>query len=195
MSRRSIQLLTCLLVTGCSTVSSHALLGDPAPDEITKQLEGVWLGERGVPLWVKHVNGNELRVAGLEWRDDQSRFALEEMKAFVTQDEEINYINILAPDSADAPDRYYFMRVGGSAEGDAIVLLMPRADVFAGAVENGALPGEVLKDWSGKSVQLAATAEQLNAFVDPAKAGEHFDLETMPSLRRVTRLDDEKSPE
>ena len=182
-------LLTAFLC-GCSSVSSKAPLGNPALPEDAKKLAGVWLTPDGDPFVVRHIEGNELRVASVGWDKAESRFKLEEAKAFVTQDDDRNFINLVNPDSEEATE-YAFMRVADLTD-RSLVVILPRVDGFAKAVEDGVLPGSIKQQQNRKTVRLEATTDQLNAFVDPAKAGEQFDVESVLALQRVRNAPDDE---
>ena len=64
-SRYVLLLLMTALLCGCSTVSSQAPLGDPASADDAKKLGGAWMTLDGDPIFVQHIGGNEVRVAGV----------------------------------------------------------------------------------------------------------------------------------
>jgi hypothetical protein len=176
---------------GCSTVSSKAPVGNPALVDDAKKLAGIWMTADGAPFWVQHIDGNEVRVASLDWNKDESRFELEEARAFLTQDDDRQFINLAELDADEESPGYSFARVTGFDE-RSIVLIFPRVDAFAKAVEDGVLKGVIKQQPSGKTVQLEATTEQLNSFVDPDKVGEQFDVESVFPLQRVQEAQDDE---
>jgi hypothetical protein len=183
-------LLTTALFSGCSTVSSKVPLGDPALAEDAKKLAGIWMTPDGDPFWVRHIDGNEVRIATVEWNKAESRFELEEAKALLTQDDDRQFINLAELHPAEESPGYNFARVTG-LDDRSIVLIFPRVDAFAKAVEEGVLKGAIKQQPSGKTVQLESTTEQLNSFVDPDKVGEQFDAESAFPLQRVQEARDE----
>jgi hypothetical protein len=183
-------LLIAVLIGGCSTVSSKAPVGDPALADDAKKLAGIWMTADGAPFWVQHIDGNEVRIASVDWNKDESRFELEEARAFLTQDDDRQFINLADLDADEESPGYSFARVTG-LDDRSIVLLFPRVDAFAKAVEEGVLKGAIKQQPNGKTVQLESTTEQLNSFVDPDKVGEQFDAESAFPLQRVQEARDE----
>jgi uncharacterized protein YceK len=190
-SRCWLLLLVTALIGGCSTVSSKAPVGNPASADDAKKLAGIWMTADGAPFWVQHLDGNEVRVASLDWNKDESRFELEEARAFLTLDDERHFINLAELDADEESPGYSFARVTGFDE-RSIVLLFPRVDAFTKAVEEGVLQGAIKQQPSGRTVELTATTEQLNSFVDPDKVGELFDAELAFPLHRVREAQDEE---
>jgi hypothetical protein len=183
-------LLIAVLIGGCSTVSSKAPVGDPALADDAKKLAGIWMTADGDPFFVQHIDGNEVRIATVEWNKAESRFELEEAKAFLTQDDDRQFINLADLDADEESPGDSFARVTG-LDDRSIVLLFPRVDAFAKAVEEGVLKGAIKQQPNGKTVQLESTTEQLNSFVDPDKVGEQFDAESAFPLQRVQEARDE----
>lgn len=179
--------LSMIALVGCSTVSSTAPLGDPASADDAKKLEGVWLTGAGEPVWVRYVKDNELRVAGLDWRD--SKYKLSEFTIFVTQDDDKTFVNATGDESSPEPQSIIFARVS-AFEGESLVLFGPRADAFANAIKAGTLPGKITHDNNREQVHLEATTEQLSEFVAPEKTGEQFNIDAGVVLHRVRRFED-----
>ena len=182
-------LIVWLLLTGCSSVTSTAQLGEPVAAEDAKKLEGVWLTSDGEPMWVRHVQENELRVAGIEWHE--SKFRLAEFVAFITEDEDRQYVNVVDTDEQGEKPTYCFLRIARQDE-EYLLLSLPHAESFAKAVEEGKLSGNVTKKDNRLTVRLNSPAEKLREFVTPSKVAEQFDFDSSEVFRRVRRFDENK---
>jgi hypothetical protein len=188
MRSRCVLLLMTALLCGCSTVSSKVQVGNPAFAEDAQKLAGIWMTPDGDPFHVRHIKDNELRVASVEWNKKESRFELEEVTAFLTEDDDRRFINLIDPDSNEKSPTFMFMRVTDLTD-TSLVVILPRVDTFEKAVEDGVLLGEVEEKQNSKEVHLEATKDQLNAFVDPAKLGDQFNAESALALHRVQGAD------
>jgi len=182
------------LLSGCSTVSSKSPLGDPTSADDAKKLAGIWMTLDGDPIYVQYIDGNELRVANVGWNKAESRFELEEARAFLTQDEDRQYLNLAESSSAESASveadaaaksiNYSFVRLNEMSD-RSIVMMFTNVDAFEKAVKDKVLGGTIEQSQSGTSIKLDVTTEQLNKFVDPAKVGEQFDPETAFPLMRI----------
>jgi hypothetical protein len=184
--------LVPLLFVGCSSVKSTALLGEPLDAERTKAFEGVWLAPEGEPLVVKHVGQNELRVATVDWDEDQ--FKIEQAAVFLGEDEERLYANLVELDELEEAPNYAIAAVI-AADDDYLLLVGPNVDAFEKAIAAGALAGTVERQQYTTEVQLTSSAEQLNKFVDPALAGSQFELDAPLVLHRVQQFKEEAEGE
>jgi hypothetical protein len=185
-SRCILAIFLAAFQCGCSTVSSRIQIGNPAFAEDAQKLAGIWMTADGDPFFVRHIKDNELRVASVGWSKNESRFELQEVTVFLTDDDGRRFINVVDPDSeAKSPD-YTFLRVTDLTD-NSLVFIAPRIDAFSKAVEDGVLPGKIEQNQNSKEVKLAATADQLNSFVDPAKLGDQFDADEGMALHRVQR--------
>jgi hypothetical protein len=180
-------LLTALLATlvlGCSSVTTLHPVGKPIEDEHGKTVDGTWQFEDQV-YHAKYIGEGKIRFAQVEWNGE--RFELSEHTALLMLHQDAGYLHVMHEDD-DTPPRYAFFRCIGDE--DSILLLQPNYEAFRKAVDSGQLTGEVEKDDNQKEVHLTATKEQFDAFIDKAKAGEQFDLDTVMSLRRIGKKDD-----
>jgi hypothetical protein len=175
----SVLVLLCL--TGCNVVTSSEILGTPSSgQEInTMEMDGVWLLEDS-PVSVKRINESELRVAGIEWKDDH--FQLSESTVVLTTDQDVPYVNVLNPESPHEKPEYLFCRVL-SVKDEEIILIPPKCSTFESAVKEKLLAGKVEKQEYSTLVHLTPTKEELDSFVDPEKVADQFDI-TKPIVFR-----------
>ncbi|WP_197529112.1 hypothetical protein [Aeoliella mucimassa] len=172
-------------MAGCSSLTTTQPLGKPASALDTRKLAGIWLTPENEPMFVHHVVDNRLRVAGVDWDDDEPQ--LRKMEVLVTTDDDRMYFNVLPPqpeEESDAPDEYTIYRVTPS-EGDMLVLRILNIETFAKAVENGQLSGTVDRNENNVHVKLTPKESELDDFVSPDKAAEQFILDGAIVLRRL----------
>ena len=178
-----VVLLLGLVAGGCSTVTSTERLGVPATDEAIKELNGVWLGNNEIIVYVQPLTEGELRIAGVEW--DGERFKLQEMTAFLATDQGVAYINLVNPEAPAGREEFMFLRMASIDGRRMLVLYPPNADTFEKAVSDEQIPGAVKNEQFSKTVQLRPGKGELDAFIEPDKAGEQFDLDMPLVLRRI----------
>lgn len=182
-------LILPLVLAGCSTLNSTVQLGEPVDAEEAIQLEGVWLNSDGDAVYVRHLKDNALQVAGIEWHE--SEFQLSKFTAFITEDEDRRYVNLLNTKEEGRKPTFCILRL--ESAGDEYVLLsLPNAHAFAKAIEERVLSGKVTKKDGSLDVHLDPSAEKLSEFVTAAKVAELFDLEAPEVLRRVRRFDEKR---
>lgn len=178
------------VVAGCESVSSPIPLGVPvAPqaDELSN-LSGTWLSDDGHAITVRQRAGGELRIAWIEdgGKGEEFEFKLRQFRGLLTLEDGGYFVNLLsADDDPSVKQRYHFMRIVGNAE-RMLVLQPAKVDVWRAAVEDGMLPGKVVKGEHSLDVPLSASAEQLSDFVTEANVRSLFDGDKPMILRRTT---------
>ena len=178
-----------LLSTGCSSVSSTKQLGQPVTDVEAKQLEGIWLMPDEEPIHIRHVADNELRMAGIEWKDGS--FELGEMTVHVTRDSDVLYVNLTHNQSNELPT-FSFLRLS-VVENELLLVQGPNVPSFEQAVAGGKIKGTIEKKQHGTKVVLDPEGEQLDDFVLPSRAAEQFNFEEPLVLRRIKRFKDDSN--
>jgi hypothetical protein len=163
-----------IALAACDTVSIQYAVGEPASDEVGKQLEGWWTHGDGA-LAVKYLTEGSLRIATVEW--EKGKFQLRESTALLTTYENSLYLNLRPPESQpETPPEYLWFRL--MRRGDGVVLLWaPRGDSFTNAVRRGELAGEAVKEDLWTTVRLAASKAELEAFLKSRNPGDLFKLE------------------
>jgi hypothetical protein len=178
---------------GCESVSSTHMLGTPVapPTDRVRDLSGTWMGDDGQTLTIKQLPGGSLRIAIIteEGAEDSFTFKLKQLRGQLTINGDRVFINVYPaaddPDHAGEPLRYSFLQLVGNAERN-MVLHSPKVAVWRDAVENGKLPGEVVKGEHSLEVRLSASSEQLNGFVTEANIASLFNGDQPVVLRRTT---------
>ncbi len=180
-------LLIPLALTSCDSVTSTQRVGEPSTnEELNASLDGAWLAAPEEVLFVKHVKDGELRIAGVEWKDDH--FELKEFTGYVTIEQDVPYVNVVSLESDKDKPEYSFLRLA-QTHGEDIVVYRPNAATFAKAVEEKKLPGTVKKEQYSTSVKLSADKDAMDAFIDPEKVGQQFEIDTPIVLRRVAKAE------
>lgn len=177
------------LSTGCSSVSSTKQLGQPVTDVEAKQLEGIWLIPDEQPIHIRHVAGNELRMAGIEWKDGS--FELVEMTLHVTRDNDVLYVN-LTHGKSNEPTTYSFLRLS-TIESELLLAQGPNVTTFEQAVADGKINGTIERKQHETNVALDPDGKQLDEFVSPSRAAEQFNFEEPLVLRRIKRFKDDST--
>lgn len=187
----SVALILPLVFSGCSTLNSTVQLGKPVAADDAKQLEGVWVGRHGHTLYVGHLKANKIKVAWVGWDKLESKFQLQEITAFVTDDENTKYINVVNFEEQSENPPYWILRLDSAGE-ESVLIRPPIVESFARAVEQGVLPGKVTKKYGEVDVRIDPPAEKLAEFVTPSKVAEQFRQESPLELRRVSRFDEDR---
>ncbi|MCH8839648.1 MAG: hypothetical protein IH831_03035 [Planctomycetes bacterium] len=186
---RPFAALLLLALTGCGDVTTNELLGTRSNDEPLNSLavDGVWV-VRDEPYFLKRVNESELRIAGVEWKDDH--FHLREWTIILTTDQDVPYVNVVNPESLQEKPEYWFLRVL-SADDSEVVLIPAKTSTFEAAVKEGRIAGTIKKEGHSTTVHLQATKEEQDAFVDPHEAADQFDITSPLVFRRLSFTVDE----
>ena len=179
-------LVGLLGITGCSSVTSLHPVGTPVAAEQGKKLDGAWLTDDNV-FYLKYLANGKLRIAGVEWKDDQ--FKLHTMEGFFGQDDGIYYLSVKNDGKDQSPPTYTFVRLAMPNK-RTLVVFPPHVEAFQKAVQSGHLTGEVDGEEgdSDASVRLQGSKKQVDDFIDGNKAGEQFDLDSPLVLKRLGKL-------
>ena len=178
--------IALLLMVGCRSVDSTAMVGQPSP-EAAQYVKGIW--QLGDAIFYATA-GNEpgrIEAASLEWKD--GKWQMNPQTFFAATLNGKTYLNLqVDPKStkADKPVTYTFVKLLGDVASknppDQLVVLMANIDAFAKLVQEGKLAGKVdidSKKNQPTNVHLTATADQLNAIIQADTSGTLFD-ETHP---------------
>ena len=187
---RSLWILVLALMLGaCDAVHTLEPVGGPLPADSELDLTGLWRAQDGEVGRIVQLAGGELRLASVQWDEQQETFTLEQFEGLLTHDEGAYYLNVRLPEDEgrdDEPAHYSFQRV---LVGDGhLVLLEPKVPHFEAAVEAGELAGRVERRERYRIVHVEADREALTRFVRPEAVGEQFRVDRPVVLERLTPL-------
>ena len=152
-----------LVLTGC-TYSSQPL--GEKPVHLDKEaIDGIWwLGEKsagaadeGGLVWLRYVGLGELRLAGIESKDE--RFELWQTPVYIRRDGDIIYVSIRDPETTDE-ERYGFWRAEMSGYGEWI-FWVPKQKPFRSALTRGELFGNTV----GRGITLHSSDATLRDYL------------------------------
>ncbi len=179
-------LLAITMLSGCTSVYFHHPIGEPiaeARDEVSQQFDGTWVNEDGDPAQLKYLGDGKLRLANLRWDEETTSFSKEEGTVLLTTHRSANYLNIADEDADDG--RIIFARY--SFAGDrTLIIWTPRTEAFEKAVKSGKLKGTVEQAQNSTTIDVTAEKEQLDAFIDPSRFAEQFEVDAPIVLSRLT---------
>lgn len=209
MSRSTPLLLLVFVLTtlpGCKTVVSDHLIGEPVAAEEAQMYEGVWRFADSV-MHVKHTEGANLVMAGLEWEDGE--FEIQQMDMVVTGLGDARFLQIVMDedddedenenmddgddgddddDEADDEERpWMVLGIITSNEGHAVVISAPDFDRFAKALEDGVIEGELNDD--GNTLHIHGEKAALDALITPDRLHELFELQEPIVITRISDLE------
>jgi len=177
--------LTSVILAGCGSVQLAHPIGVPIAEEaeeIRERFDGTWANEDGKTLHLKYLDGGKLRIANLDWDDEKKSFQKQESTALLTTNQSADYINYRDED-ADDP-KYAFVRYTFSSD-RTMIIWTPNVKAFEKAVTAGKLMGTVKKGENSTSVAITSSPEEVDAFIDPSRFPEQFDVETPVILKRL----------
>jgi hypothetical protein len=195
------RLLGCLLViaafglTGCKSVVSDHLVGQPIAADEAEELEGVWRFGDSV-LHVKHTEGGRFIAAGLDWDDDG--FKVEQLYLVVTEHADVRFLHAVEvegeeededaesdePEDGEDPRIICGMLTGN--DDHAVVLTIPRFERFIEALEAGAIEGDVNED--GNTVHIRGDKATLDALIEAETLHEFFNVKKPIVIKRLGDL-------
>ena len=202
-----LRLTICLLLTtlagvGCDSASSVHPVGTPPVGEVAAQVDGVWVvdgDEPRPPIHLRYLGDGKLVAAGISWDDGAQEFKLDSFNGRLLEDDGVLFINFRPIDikpkdqPAEEDQRYFFIRLVVREDG-SMQVAAPRVTAFAAAVESGALDGSVVRKNNTTEVVITSAPQALNAFIDPDKADQQFELDKATVLKRIARPEDAVSP-
>ncbi len=151
-----------LLLSGCSFVTTRQPLSS-APEPIDRdKFEGAWLSEEEV-VFIRFAASGVARLAGLDWKDDQFQMVQGEM--IITRGKKNNFLSVRFQEDGKWMDRYYLLQYKFTDQ-DELLLWFPNEDVFAKAVEEGKLEGEVKQDPHGDDIFITDAPEKILRFIE-----------------------------
>jgi len=151
-----------LALSGCSFVTTQQPLSS-APEPIDRdKFEGSWLSEEEV-VFIRFAASGVARLAGLDWQDD--RFQMVQGEMIITRGKEGNYLSVRFEEEGKWQNRYYLVQYKFTDQGD-LLLWFPDEDVFAKAVEDGLLAGEVKPEAHRDDIFITDAPEKVLHFLD-----------------------------
>ena len=184
---RSLSMLVLALMLGaCDAVQTREPVGGPLPADSEVDLTGLWRVEEGDVVHIMQLEGGELRLAGVEWDQEQARFVMHEFDGLLTHDEGAYYLNLGLGGEAREEARYSFFRL--LVSDGHMVMLGPRVGHFEAAVEAGELAGRVERREHSRLVHVEADRDALTRFVRPGRVGEQFEVDQSMMLERLTAV-------
>ena len=179
---------------GCKSVVSDHLIGVPLEAEQAQAYEGVWRLDDGV-LHIKHLDGADLLVAGLEW--DEDHFKINKYRVVVTGHQDARFVQMVAEeegdddnagDAGEKEDKTWLLVGMLSASGDnALVLYGPDFGRFKLALDEGKIQGELSED--GNTLHIKGDKAALDALVNPDTLLELFDMKNPGVMTRIGKLE------
>jgi hypothetical protein len=192
-SRWLIAIVAILALVGCESVNSRHVLGERINDDLSEKIDGPWTLNGEVAVFHQAKPG-ELRVAGLDWDDEQNKFDVIEVTIIVSRLGDHTVFNLVRPDDPDNPDddvegTWYQYLLADLGE-NTLTIRGAETEPFAKAVESSALAGrvDIKRDANGqvqeRHVWIEADKAALDAFVRGGNLDELFgEAET---LERIT---------
>jgi len=201
--RSFILLLAAICLTGCSSVSTTHLLGEPIDDSTAEEFDGVW--KAGDTLFMaRHLGGGEFRVATSKWNELEKKFEFEQNRLFVRSLGKAMIMQLPEgdEDSGDGGEEkavQYSLARAILTETDELILIPADARRFAPAVQNGELKGEAFGAGAGEGVEgfaqgsattvhLTGAKEEIDAFLTADRLLLFFNIEDGGVLRRVEEV-------
>ncbi|MEZ6192824.1 MAG: hypothetical protein R3C45_16240 [Phycisphaerales bacterium] len=187
-------LLLCVLsgLPGCKSVVSDHLIGEPLEAEQAQAYEGTWRLDDSVQH-IKHLDGADLLVAGLEW--DEDTFKLNQHHVVVTIHHDTRFAMMAAEDEedggaapagADGEKPWLLLGMVAASGDDALVLYAPDFDRFKRAFDEGKIQGELSED--GNTLHIKGDKASLDALVNPDTLHELFEMQNPGVMQRVGKL-------
>ena len=168
-----------LLLWGCDSVTSSALVGENPVSLVAEEWDGIWLGaEAAVILQVVDAKQGGLRAAWIE----RSGGALKTEIWLVQIRSSGSWIfaNVKDDEATDrSAERYLFSRL--KKDDDQILFWLPSTSAFTKAVEAGHLPGEI----EDSNVRLSNLSASHLEVVKSEKGQALFDWDEPMVLLRV----------
>jgi len=151
-----------LALSSCSFVTTQQPLSS-APEPIDRdKFEGAWLSEEEV-VFIRFAANGVARLAGLDWQND--RFQMLQGEMIITRGKKGNYISVRFEEEGKWQNRYYLIQYEFTDQGD-LLLWFPNEDVFAKAVEDGLLAGEVKPEAHHDDIFITDAPEKVLHFIE-----------------------------
>lgn len=202
-----LTLLVLSMLPGCKSVVSDHLIGEPLEAEQARAYEGVWRAGDST-LHVKHLDGADLLVAGLEW--EEGGFKLNQHHVVVTGHQDARFVLMVVEEEegedkpvdaaggdeaggdeagGDAGDDKPWLLLGMlSASGDdALVLYDPNFERFKWALDEGKIQGDLSED--GNTLHIKGDKASLDALVNPETLLELFEVRNPGVMQRIGGLE------
>ncbi len=179
MTVACLTLLTATLLTGCKSVVSDHLIGEPLATEEVQAFEGIWLMGETV-LHVGHVEDNILAAGSLEWEGDE--FKIEQHTLVLTTKDDAVFIQMV-PEKEDGDEHnegeetedghHPWVIVGRlaspiSPDDRLAVIYLPEFERFEQLLDDGQITGELQDE--GKTLHIKGDKASLDELV----SGDHL---------------------
>jgi hypothetical protein len=151
-----------LLLSSCTFVTTQQPLSSAREPIDRDKFEGAWLSEEEV-VFIRFAANGVARLAGLDWKDDQFQMVQGEM--IITRGKKNNYISVRFQEEGKWQARYYLLQYEFTDRGD-LLLWFPNEDVFAKAVEDGMLQGEVKTEPYRDDIFITDSPEKVLRFIE-----------------------------
>ena len=178
------------LCSACSPVRSQHVVGEQVTEDLSDEFEGVWrLADEF--LFIHQVEPGELRVAGLDWNDEEQSFEVNEFTIILSSLDGDSYLNVVDSEESERDETWYmFSRY--RMEHNVLVCWAPEPQRFADAVGNRELIGrippvenEMLGDKMREEIWITGDHASFNAFMQNHPASELFMLEEPAVVIRI----------
>ncbi|GAB4108109.1 MAG: hypothetical protein Kow00105_14190 [Phycisphaeraceae bacterium] len=169
-----LTLLSATLFSGCKSVVSDHLIGEPLAAEDVQEFEGIWLmGEK--VLHVGHLKDNILIAGSMEW--EEGEFEIEQHTLVLTTKDDAVFLQMV-PEKEDGEarddnietedDHQPWVLVGRlaspvSIDDRLLVIYLPEFDQFEKCLNGGQITGE-LED-EGKTLHIQGDKASLDELV------------------------------
>ena len=189
----TVLLFALTVLPGCKSVVSDHLIGVPLEAEQAQAYEGTWRLDDSVQH-IKHLDGANLLVAGLEW--DEDTFKMNQHRVVVTGHSDTRFAMMVVEDDEDgeaAPAKaeggkpWLLLGMVAASGGDALVLYAPDFDRFKQAFDEGKIQGELSED--GNTLHIKGDKASLDALVTPDMLPELFQMKNPGVMTRIGKLD------
>ncbi len=177
---------------GCKAVVSDHMIGVPLEAEQAQTYEGVWRAGDGIQH-IKHLDGADLIVAGLEW--DKDNFKMNRHHVVVTAHHDTRFAMMVVedeqtdetvPDMAQGDKPWLLLGMLSASGDDALVLYAPDFDRFKQALDEGKIQGELSED--GSTLHIKGDKASLDALVNPDTLPELFEMKNPGVMQRIGKL-------
>ena len=173
-------LILPLYLTACSSVTSKNIIGERIQGNLSDQFDGIWEEDNEI-AYMKYLNEGELRIAGVEWKEN--KFDLQELTIILTKCGDREFVNVLDPIIEEKSDLLFACYSFITEK--TLAVWEPKVDAFEKAVREGKIKGKISKDKSSTTVSINESNESLCDFIKKRAIGELFDLEDPRIYRKI----------
>lgn len=191
IGRMMVSIVLTLFLTACVEVTSTAPVGSKAVPIDAEDWDGTWLGDNDEPVLFRVMDSANgiLRMSEIEDEGERRRKHSYLYLRTVDGHEEWIFASFADERPDDEPPRYLWARV--KRRGEFLLVWIPDSTKFEELVEEGFLPGEVIRGESGNRAHIALDEldEEHLALITSEERGVLFDWGDPSVLWRSKRLD------